>query len=72
MYVTREELIRKKVPIHYRDYCAHLYIEWMDCVYNSGHCEKPKMAWEKCQYDEYSFIINLKKVPFAEFTLSKR
>jgi NADH dehydrogenase (ubiquinone) 1 beta subcomplex subunit 7 len=54
MYVTREELIKKNVPIQYRDYCAHLYIEWMECFKKSGfnHCELPKMAWEKCQYDE--------------------
>jgi len=56
MWVTQEELHRQKVPLYYRDYCAHWFIPWRNCcVDNSwsrqGHkiCQQWKEGWELCQ-----------------------
>ena len=46
-----------KVPLHLRDYCAHLYIPLEKCrkdnYYLPWKCHKEKHDWEHCEYEEY-------------------
>ncbi len=61
MYISQEELVKHKVPLMWRDYCAHLYVEMELCTKSEGYwpwkCELPRAAWMKCQYDELSLLF---------------
>ena len=46
------------VPYHYRDYCAHMYIDYKECRLTSGFSWRTKCAHElhaynKCEYKEF-------------------
>jgi NADH dehydrogenase (ubiquinone) 1 beta subcomplex subunit 7 len=55
MIATNEEMDAAKVPLAYRDYCAHLFIKWQSCMRDKflhWKCEEEKIAMEKCHHDE--------------------
>ncbi|KAJ3110475.1 hypothetical protein HK100_003022 [Physocladia obscura] len=57
MHITQVELQRERIPLAFRDYCAHLLPELNKCRranwYLPWHCEEERVAWTKCQYDDY-------------------
>lgn len=56
MKVTHEEMKAARVPLLFRDYCAHILIPLNDCRvktwYAMWKCQELRHAYEKCQYDE--------------------
>ena len=56
MKVTQEEMADAKVPLHLRDYCAHLYIPLLKCrkdtYYVPWKCKKERHDWDECEYEE--------------------
>ncbi|GAM84383.1 hypothetical protein ANO11243_023770 [Dothideomycetidae sp. 11243] len=54
---TREEMSAAKLPLAYRDSCAHLLIPLNRCRYESYYlpwkCEDERHSYEKCQYEEF-------------------
>ncbi|TKX18191.1 putative NADH-ubiquinone oxidoreductase B18 subunit (NDUFB7) [Elsinoe australis] len=54
---TREEMSAAKLPIAYRDSCAHLLIPLNRCRYEEYYlpwkCEDERHSYEKCQYEEF-------------------
>ncbi|RIA92065.1 NADH-ubiquinone oxidoreductase B18 subunit-domain-containing protein [Glomus cerebriforme] len=57
MIATQKEMAEAKLPLGYRDYCAHLLISLNKCRtetwYLPWKCEDEKHSWEKCQYEDY-------------------
>ncbi len=55
--MTEEEMRRAKIPLHLRDYCAHLLPTLHNCIrdnkFSPSACKMERMAYDKCQYDEY-------------------
>ncbi|KAL3510278.1 hypothetical protein ACH5RR_029679 [Cinchona calisaya] len=55
MIATQEEMVEAKVPISYRDQCAHLLIPLNKCrqaeFYLPWKCEDQRHAYEKCEYE---------------------
>ena len=49
------------IELGYRDYCAHLLIPLNECRRESAFlpwkCENERHAYEKCQYEEYCFVL---------------
>mmetsp|Transcript_3387 Transcript_3387/g.8814 ORF Transcript_3387/g.8814 Transcript_3387/m.8814 type:complete len:114 (-) Transcript_3387:271-612(-) len=56
-YVSRKEMHDAKLPLEYRDYCAHLLIPLNRCraaeFYLPWKCETLRNAHEKCQHNDY-------------------
>ncbi|ETN43491.1 uncharacterized protein HMPREF1541_02650 [Cyphellophora europaea CBS 101466] len=54
---TREEMSEAKLPLAYRDSCAHLLIPLNKCRHKTWYmpwkCESERHGYEKCQYDEF-------------------
>ncbi|KAL4809953.1 NADH-ubiquinone oxidoreductase B18 subunit-domain-containing protein [Aspergillus unguis] len=54
---TREEMSAARLPLQYRDSCAHLLIPLNRCrqqeYYLPWKCEDERHSYEKCQYDEF-------------------
>jgi len=54
---TREEMRDAKLPLAYRDSCAHLLIPLNRCrkdtYYLPWKCEDERHSYEKCQYVEF-------------------
>jgi NADH dehydrogenase (ubiquinone) 1 beta subcomplex subunit 7 len=54
---TREEMSAAKLPLAYRDSCAHLLIPLNRCRYEEYYlpwkCENERHTYEKCQYEEF-------------------
>ncbi|KAK3307837.1 NADH-ubiquinone oxidoreductase B18 subunit-domain-containing protein [Achaetomium macrosporum] len=54
---TREEMRDAKLPLPYRDSCAHLLIPLNRCRFETWHlpwkCEDERHSYEKCQYVEF-------------------
>ncbi|KAI4369096.1 hypothetical protein MLD38_017583 [Melastoma candidum] len=54
MIATQEEMVAAKVPIPYRDQCAHLLIPLNKCrqseFYLPWKCEDERHSYEKCEY----------------------
>ncbi|KAK3672371.1 hypothetical protein LTR78_007678 [Recurvomyces mirabilis] len=52
---TREQMSEARVPLAYRDACAHLLIPLNRCRYESYYlpwkCGDERHSYEKCQYD---------------------
>ncbi|XP_034191117.1 NADH dehydrogenase (ubiquinone) B18 subunit [Osmia lignaria lignaria] len=63
MKVTEQELMAAKVPMRLRDYCAHHYLEYMECM--GVHfpfflnCEKYYHKHMHCEYEDY--VLRLKE-----------
>lgn len=57
MKITQEELAAAKVPLGWRDFCAHLLVPLNECrranFFLPWTCEDEKHVYEKCQYVEY-------------------
>uniref|UniRef100_A0A7N0UK27 NADH dehydrogenase [ubiquinone] 1 beta subcomplex subunit 7 n=1 Tax=Kalanchoe fedtschenkoi TaxID=63787 RepID=A0A7N0UK27_KALFE len=55
MIATREEMVEARVPIPYRDQCAHLLIPLNKCrqkeYYLPWKCEDERHVYEKCEYE---------------------
>ncbi|KAJ2891202.1 hypothetical protein MKZ38_000736 [Zalerion maritima] len=54
---TREEMREAKLPLPYRDSCAHLLIPLNRCRFENYYlpwkCVDERHSYEKCQYDEF-------------------
>ena len=63
MKVTWEEMSEARVPLEFRDYCAHLLIPLNKCRYDNYYlpwkCEKERHAYEMCQYRDYKRRVAL-------------
>ncbi|KAI8614697.1 NADH-ubiquinone oxidoreductase B18 subunit-domain-containing protein [Chytriomyces sp. MP71] len=57
MHISQQELQKERIPLAFRDYCAHLLPDLNKCRranwYMPWHCEEERVAWNKCQYDDY-------------------
>ncbi|GAV79259.1 NDUF_B7 domain-containing protein [Cephalotus follicularis] len=55
MIATQEEMVEARVPIPYRDQCAHLLIPLNKCrhaeFYLPWKCENERHVYEKCEYE---------------------
>ncbi|XP_057724794.1 NADH dehydrogenase [ubiquinone] 1 beta subcomplex subunit 7-like [Arachis stenosperma] len=55
MIATQEKMVEAKVPLAYRDQCAHLLIPLNKChqadLYLPWKCENERHSYEKCQYE---------------------
>ena len=55
--VLQEDLQNAKIPLGYRDFCAHLLVPLNACrrkeLYLPWKCEHERHAYEKCEYLEY-------------------
>jgi NADH dehydrogenase (ubiquinone) 1 beta subcomplex subunit 7 len=55
MIASQEEMVENRVPIPYRDQCAHLLIPLNKCrvteFYLPWKCENERHAYEKCEYE---------------------
>ncbi|KAJ5153463.1 uncharacterized protein N7482_009941 [Penicillium canariense] len=54
---TRKEMSEARLPMQYRDSCAHLLIPLNRCrqaeYYLPWKCEDERHSYEKCQYEEF-------------------
>ncbi|KAK7529576.1 NADH-ubiquinone oxidoreductase B18 subunit family protein [Phyllosticta citribraziliensis] len=54
---SRDDMAAAKLPLAYRDGCAHLLIPLNRCrvdeYYLPWKCENERHSYEKCQYDEF-------------------
>ncbi|OZJ03801.1 NADH dehydrogenase [ubiquinone] 1 beta subcomplex subunit 7 [Bifiguratus adelaidae] len=57
MKATQREMSDARIPIEYRDYCAHLLIPLNKCrtanYYLPWKCGDERHEYEKCQYQDY-------------------
>jgi len=55
MIASQEEMAEARVPIAYRDQCAHLLIPLNKCraaeLYLPWKCENERHSYEKCEYE---------------------
>ncbi|KAK4423328.1 NADH dehydrogenase [ubiquinone] 1 beta subcomplex subunit [Sesamum alatum] len=55
MIATQEEMVEARVPIPYRDQCAHLLIPLNKCrqseFYLPWKCGPERHSYEKCEYE---------------------
>ncbi|KAK4546741.1 hypothetical protein LTR36_001473 [Oleoguttula mirabilis] len=58
---TREEMSAARLPLAYRDSCAHLLIPLNKCRYDNYYmawrCMDERHGYEKCQYDEFKLRV---------------
>lgn len=61
---TRAEMSTARLPLAYRDTCAHLLIPLNKCRYENYYmpfrCVDERHGYEKCQYEE--FLLRVKKM----------
>ncbi|KAF4314055.1 hypothetical protein SLS57_005692 [Botryosphaeria dothidea] len=54
---SSEDMTAAKLPLAYRDSCAHLLIPLNRCRYEEYYlpwkCEDERHTYEKCQYEEF-------------------
>ena len=66
MKVTLEEMKAAKVPLVFRDYCAHILIPLNKCRVKSWYspfkCTDLRHSYEKCQYEEYERRVTLAQI----------
>ncbi|MQM08291.1 hypothetical protein Taro_041147 [Colocasia esculenta] len=55
MIATQEEMVEARIPIPYRDQCAHLLIPLNKCrsaeFFLPWKCENERHVYEKCEYE---------------------
>ena len=65
MKCTREEMKAARLPLEYRDYCAHILIPLNECRrqtwFSPWKCTDLRHSYEKCQYDEYQRRVAILK-----------
>ncbi|KAM0694806.1 hypothetical protein Q7P36_005162 [Cladosporium allicinum] len=58
---TRKEMSDAKLPLQYRDSCAHLLIPLNKCRpaewYLPWKCQDERHSYEKCQYEEFKLRV---------------
>jgi NADH dehydrogenase (ubiquinone) 1 beta subcomplex subunit 7 len=56
LFAPAEEMKAAKIPLGFRDNCAHLLIGLNECrqanMYLPWRCEHERHSYEKCQYEE--------------------
>ena len=56
MIATEEEMKEARIPVAWRDYCAHILIKLNSCrketMYRVDKCTELRHEYEKCQYEE--------------------
>jgi NADH dehydrogenase (ubiquinone) 1 beta subcomplex subunit 7 len=56
MKVTHKQMKDARLPLEYRDYCAHLLIPLNECrLATNGwpwKCQHERHAYERCEYNE--------------------
>lgn len=54
---TREQMSKARLPLQYRDSCAHLLIPLNRCRFEEYYlpwkCVDERHSYEKCQYEEF-------------------
>jgi NADH dehydrogenase (ubiquinone) 1 beta subcomplex subunit 7 len=62
---TPQEMAENNLPMHARDYCAHILIPLNKCrrstFYLPGKCEDELHSYEICMYKEYERRRAIKK-----------
>eukprot|EP00299_Pterocystis_sp_00344_P001517 c11366_g1_i1.p1 GENE.c11366_g1_i1~~c11366_g1_i1.p1 ORF type:complete len:112 (+),score=22.91 c11366_g1_i1:39-338(+) len=57
MQATQAEMEAARIPLGWRDYCAHLLIPLNKCrtkeLYLPWKCQHEKHVYELCQYEEF-------------------
>lgn len=57
MIATTEELSSAKIPVEFRDFCAHLLIDYQVCRYKNFplvyRCSHQKHAYMICEQEDY-------------------
>ncbi|KAJ2721828.1 hypothetical protein GGI07_003711 [Coemansia sp. Benny D115] len=57
MKVSAKEMAEARLPLRYRDYCAHLLIPLNKCrhrtMYLPWKCEEERHDYEKCEYEDF-------------------
>jgi NADH dehydrogenase (ubiquinone) 1 beta subcomplex subunit 7 len=60
MKVTHEQMKAARIPLNFRDYCAHILIPLNECRvktwYTPWNCTDLRHSYEKCQHDECAAI----------------
>lgn len=63
MIATNDEMRENRIPVEYRDYCAHILIKLNQCRRNNYYlpwkCEHERHSYEVCQYKEYLFFYDI-------------
>ncbi|KAF1966307.1 hypothetical protein BU23DRAFT_487031 [Bimuria novae-zelandiae CBS 107.79] len=58
---TRKEMSDARLPLAYRDSCAHLLIPLNRCRHDEFYlpwkCEDERHSYEKCQYEEFKLRV---------------
>ena len=66
MKVTHEEMKAARVPLLFRDYCAHILIPLNACRvktwYSPFQCSELRHAYEKCEFEEYERRVTIAKI----------
>ncbi|CAL0320615.1 unnamed protein product [Lupinus luteus] len=67
MIATQEEMVEARVPLAYRDQCAHLLIPLNKCrqseFYLPWKCENERHSYEKCEYElVMERMLQMKKI----------
>ena len=69
MKVTNEQMKAARIPLNFRDYCAHILIPLNECRTKSWFmpwaCTDLRHSYEKCQYDEYERRVTIAKLEKA-------
>ncbi|KAJ2716639.1 hypothetical protein H4R19_000530 [Coemansia spiralis] len=57
MKISSQEMAEARLPLRYRDYCAHMLVPLNKCrhrtMYLPWKCEEERHSYEKCQYDDF-------------------
>ena len=66
MKVTHQQMKDARVPLNFRDYCAHLLIPLNECRVNTWYspwkCGDLRHSYEKCQYEEYERRVKIAQI----------
>jgi NADH dehydrogenase (ubiquinone) 1 beta subcomplex subunit 7 len=60
MVATNEEMDAARVPIAYRDYCAHYFIKFQACMrkeFFHWKCHHEELDWENCALTEFVLAL---------------
>jgi NADH dehydrogenase (ubiquinone) 1 beta subcomplex subunit 7 len=67
MLISEEEMDAERLPIGYRDYCAHLLVPLnrcrQECFYLPWKCTHERHVYEGCQYEEYAPLLPSLELP---------
>ncbi|KAF7132114.1 hypothetical protein RHSIM_Rhsim09G0081900 [Rhododendron simsii] len=77
MIATQAEMVEARVPLAYRDQCAHLLIPLNKCrqseFYLPWKCEGERHAYEKCEYElVMERMLQMQKIREQEEAKSKQ